>query len=160
PLDPLSTTVDDRTYQALVNVRDQQFLHNGLAFEIGYGTNRTSLRERPQGQAPFVSTPFGRTGNSYLGTTEHASRDQLLVNLSLPTREHLIAGSHQLKVGIDLDRRGYDQDASRGMLTFLDAKNQPIRTMTFEGEGSLSASAFDAAAYVQDAWRVRPDTLL
>lgn len=163
PLDPVSTTLDYRNHQALVNVRDQQILRNGLAFDIGYGSNRTFLREQPQGHAPYVSTPSGRTGNSYIDATEHSSRDQILASVSLPTLRHTmfgVAGTHQLKAGVDLDRRGYDQEAIRGTLSFLDASLRPIRTMSFEGAGALSASAFDAAAFVQDAWRLRSDTLL
>src|SRR5262249_32139317 len=99
PLDPVTTTLDDRSHQALVNVKDQQFLQSGLVFEIGYGSNRTYLREQPQGHAPYVSTPVGRTGNSYLDVTQHSSRDEVLANVSLPT----LAGGHQVKLGINLD---------------------------------------------------------
>jgi hypothetical protein len=159
PLDPASTTLDYRNRQWLTNLRDQQFLRSGLAFEIGYGSNRTSLREQPQGHAPFVSTPLGRRGNSYIDTTQHASRDEVLASVSLPTLGSTL-GTHQLKTGVSLDRRGYDQDAQRGTLSLLDARLQPIRTMSFEGSGVLATSAFDAAMYVQDAWRVRADTLV
>jgi len=155
PLDPVSTTLDYRNRQWLTNLRDQQFLRSGLAFEIGYGSNRTYLREQPQGHAPFVSTPLGRRGNSYIDTTQHSSRDEILASVSLPR-----LGKHQVKAGMNLDRRGYDQDARRGTLSLLDATLQPIRTMSFEGSGVLTKSAFDAAMYVQDAWRVRTDTLV
>jgi hypothetical protein len=164
PLDPISTTLDYGAHQWLANVRDQQFLRNGVSFELGYGSNHTFVHERPQGRAPFVSSPSGRTGNNYFDTRQNASRDQFLGSVSLPT---LRTGprlnnmsTHQIKTGIDLDRRAYDQDTTRGTLAFLDAAGKPIRRMSFEGDGVLSVSAIDAAAYVQDAWRLRPDTLV
>jgi hypothetical protein len=154
PRDPVSTTLDDRAHQWLVNVRNQQILQNGVVLDVGYGSNRTLLREQPQGRAPYVSTPSGRSGNSYIDNRQTSSRDQVLASVSLPTLQR----THQIKAGLDLERRRYGQEANRGTLMLLDAHGQPIRTISFEGSGTLSASAFDAAAYVQDSWRLRPDT--
>jgi hypothetical protein len=159
PLSPISTTLDYRAHQWMANVRDQQFLRNGVSFELGYGSNHTYVRERPQGHAPFVSSPSGRSGNSYFDTRQTASRDQVLASVSLPPLR-TASTPHQIKAGVDVDRRGYDQNTTRGTLAFVDAAGKPIRAMALEGSGALSVSAFDAAAYVQDAWRVRPDTLV
>jgi hypothetical protein len=169
PLDPVSTTLDLRGHQWLANIRDQQFLHSDAVLDFGYGSNRTFLRDQPQGHAPYISTPSGRSGNSYIDSEQTSSRDQFLASLSLPTLggrrsssggASAGAGTHQIKTGLDLDRRGYAQQSNRGTLSLLDAAGRPVRTVAFEGSDALSVSAFDAAAYVQDAWRVRPDTLL
>src|SRR5262249_45985145 len=149
PLDPVSTTLDDHAHQWLVNVRNQQILHNGVVLDVGYGSNHTFLREQPQGHAPYVSTPSGRSGNSYIDNRQTSSRDQALASVSLPTLQR----THQFKAGIDLEHRGYGQESNRGTLTLLDAHDQPIRTISFEGSGTLSASAFDAAADIPERWR-------
>ena len=58
-LDPISTTLDTRSRQVLVNVRDQQMLAGGGLFEVGFGSNRTYLRQEPKGRAR-VSQHAGR----------------------------------------------------------------------------------------------------
>ncbi len=154
PLDPVSTTVDINSHQWLFNARDQQLLRGGAVFEVGYGGNRVYVRQQPQGHAPYVSTPSGRSGNAYFDSVQNSSRDQLLASFSPPALH-----AHQLKVGVEVDRRGYDQDIARSAINLLDAHGNPIRMIAFDGSGALSTSTIEAAAYVQDAWRLRSDLL-
>jgi hypothetical protein len=151
-LDPVSTTLDSRSRQVLFNVRDQQMLAGGALFEVGYGSNRTFLRQEPKGRAPYLSTPEGRGGNHYFDGRQESSRDQVLANLFLPA--FTLAGAHQIKTGVGVDRLGYDQEIGRTEIRLFDAALAPIRTIAFEGSGTLSASNVEVGAYVQDTWRV------
>jgi outer membrane receptor protein involved in Fe transport len=151
-LDPESTTLDVRSRQILFNVRDQQMLAGGALFEVGYGSNRTYVRQTPKGHAPYISRPEGRGGNHYFDGLQESSRDQVLANLFLPV--YTFAGTHQIKTGLGFDRIGYDQEITRTEIQLFDTDLAPIRRIAFTGSGSLSASNYEAAAYVQDAWRL------
>jgi outer membrane receptor protein involved in Fe transport len=151
-LDPVSTTLDTRSRQVLFNLRDQQMLAGGALFEVGYGSNRTFLRQEPKGRAPYLSTPEGRGGNHYFDGRQESSRDQVLANLFLPVFS--LAGAHQVKTGVGVDWLGYDQEIGRTEIRLFDAALAPIRTIAFEGSGTLSASNVEVGAYVQDTWRL------
>jgi hypothetical protein len=157
-LDPPPTTVDVGSGQWFFSVRDQQFFTAGSVLELGYASNHTSLRLTPQGHNPYISSPTGRSGNYYLDGSQHSSRDQVIMNLYLPTFG--FAGAHQMKTGIDLERIGFDQDITRSGIAFLDSRQQEIRSIFYGGNGSLSKSNWEAASYVQDNWRVHRSLLL
>ena len=151
-LDPVSTTLDTESRQVLFNLRDQQMLKGGALFEVGYGSNRTFLRQEPKGHAPYLSTPEGRGGNHYFDGRQESSRDQVLANLFLPS--FTLAGEHQVKTGVGLDWLGYDQEINRSEIRLFDSELAPIRTIAFEGSGTLSESNVEVGAYVQDTWRL------
>jgi hypothetical protein len=151
-LDPVSTTLDSRSRQVMFNLRDQQMLAGGALFEVGYGSNRTFLRQEPKGRAPYLFSPEGREGNHYFDGRQTSSRDQVLANLYLPA--FTLAGAHQIKTGVGVDRLGYDQEIGRTEIRLFDAELTPIRTIAFEGSGRLSASNVEFGAYVQDTWRL------
>lgn len=151
-LDPVSTTLDTRSRQVLFNVRDQQMLAGGALFEVGYGSNRTFVRQEPKGRAPYIGTPDGRSGNHYFDGRQESSRDQVLANLFLPAFR--LAGEHQIKTGLGVDWLGYDQEIGRSDIRLFDADLEPIRTISFQGSGNVSASNVEVGAYVQDTWRL------
>jgi hypothetical protein len=157
-LDPLSTTRDADSRQWFVNVRDQHVLAGGAVLEAGYASNRTFLRLTPRGREPWIGTPDGRRGNYYYGGEQRASRDQAIVNVHLPARTW--AGSHQVKLGADLDRVSYTQQAARGAIELRDGDDRPIRTIAFSGSGTTAIASGEAAAFVQDAWTLHPRLVL
>jgi hypothetical protein len=153
-LDPMETTTDRRTRQWFFNIKDQVYFHRGALFEFGYAANRTFDREIPQGDASLVNTADGRTGNAFIDATRQAGRDQFLANLFAPSFSAL--GSHQVKIGIDLDAVNYWQNVSRTSYMFLRADNTISRAVTFGGSGRLQLSNTEASWYAQDSWKVRP----
>ncbi len=158
PLDPIQTTSKSRSRQEFFDLKDQISLHRGGLLEIGCGVNRTYDREIPQGQGLLIYTTEGRQGNSYLDATRHGGRDQLLANLFLPP--FTLAGEHQVKLGADLDRVEYSQDATRTGYEYLTVNNTFARTVKFGGTGQLRLSDSEAAAYVEDSWKPRPGILI
>src|SRR5258708_5993099 len=116
-LDPAPTTIDTRGHQLFFDVKDQMYFGHGSLLEYGYASNRTYGREIPQGHDFYLFTPFGRSGNYFVDGRQRASRDQFLASAFLPSFTR--AGSHQIKVGVDLDRLGYWQDMRRtGFINF------------------------------------------
>jgi hypothetical protein len=157
-LDPWETTVDRRSRQWFFYVKDQAYLANGLLLELGYSFTRTFGREIPQGDQPLDILPEGRRGNYFANAVRKAGRDQYLVNVFLPSFG--LAGTHQLKAGLDLDRVHYWQDVRRTVYRHYRPDYTVLRAVGFGGSGRLSRSNFEAGSYVQDSWRVRPSLLV
>lgn len=156
-LDPPETTVDRRAHQYFADVKDQIYFTRGALIEFGYASNRTLERLLPQGHELYVYTPFGRRGNYFVEGSRTAARDQWLTNFFLPSFER--AGSHQIKLGIDLDRLEYRQDMRRTGFLNLRTDNSIQREVLFGGRGRLSQTNFETSSYVQDSWRMRPGLL-
>lgn len=157
-LDPPSTTTDQRAHQLFFDVKDQLYFGHGSLLEYGYASNRTYGREIPQGHDFYVFTPYGRSGNYFVDGTRRASRDQFLANYFLPS--FTWAGGHQIKAGIDMDRLDYWQDIRRTGFVNYGVDNVLVREVTFAGNGRVSQSNFETAAYLEDSWRLRPHLLL
>lgn len=157
-LDPWETTVDRRSRQWFTSIKNQKYFTRGALLEVGYASNRTFGREIPQGQQLYVLTPFGKRGNYFLDAQRKASRDQWLANVFLPAFSFI--GQHQMKGGIDLDRLSYWQDAKRSGIEFATLDFVPIRRTVYGGSGLLRQTNFEASAYLQDSWRVKPHLLV
>ncbi len=156
-LDPRETTVDERGRQWFFHAKDQIYLPRQILLEVGYAANRTFAREIPQGQDLYHITPDGRTGNYFVDATREASRDQVLGNVFLPTFNLL--GEHRVKVGVDLDRLSYWQDAHRTGIVNYGADFIRSRTTVFKGSGLAQLVNYESGVYLQDSWKPRPRLL-
>jgi hypothetical protein len=157
-LDPISTTTDQRLRTWFYSLKDQIYLGRGAMLELGFGENRTFLRQIPQGHDFYVMTPAGRRGNYFIDSVQKSRRDQFLANL-IPPAFHL-AGSHQFKSGIDWDRLNYWQDIRRTGFEQLDLSGRLLRLTTFVGNGRFSRPGLEASSYLLDDWRPKPNLLL
>jgi hypothetical protein len=152
-LDPVSTSVDHRSEQYFGSVKDQMYFGHGMVMDAGYAHMTTRAHERPQGSAFYVITPVGRKGNYFVNLDQESARDQVLVNLFLPS--FTAAGTHQLKTGVDFDVLHYAQNARRTGFENYDRDGTLLSRTTFGGPGSLSLSNLQASSYVVDVWRLR-----
>jgi hypothetical protein len=157
-LDPPETTVDRRSRQWFAHLKDQIYLPGRTLLEVGFARNRTFSREIPQGHDLYRIMPDGHAGNFFADATRKAGRDQVLVNLFLPSFTK--AGGHQVKAGIDLDRVTYSQDARRTGFETYRQNLLPSRLTVFRGDGRFSRSNYETSLYLQDSWRFRPNLLL
>lgn len=157
-LDPEETTVDRRARQWFAHIKDQIYFSRGALLEIGYAANRTFGREIPQGREWFQITPWGKRGNWFRDALQEGGRDQIIANAFLPSFEW--KGSHQFKVGLDLNSVRYSQDISRTGLVQYRADGSVMRMVRYEGSGILTRTNFEAASYVQDQWKVKPGLML
>jgi hypothetical protein len=153
-LDPLSTTVSQRSNQWFGYVRDQHSFSRSSMIEFGFAASWTHSGAVPQGTSPYLITPSGRLGNYYADARRDAQRQQGLVDYYLPSFHWL--GQHQLKTGADIVHLAYEQNVSRSIIDYLSNIGAIIRSITFSGSGALSRANDESAAYLQDSWRVRP----
>ena len=157
-LDPRETTVDRRSRQWFFHAKDQIYLSSGALFEFGYAGNRTFGREIPQGWGRLQYTPDGKRGFHFVDAIRKGARDQFLANAFLPLFQKL--GAHQFKAGLDLNRLAYYQDVHRSGYENYDERGRLLLRTEFQGSGELSRHNYEAALYIQDSWRLRPQLLV
>ena len=154
PLDPVETTLDRRARHYFFNLKDQVLLPSQAILELGYGAYRAINREVPLGHDLYQTTAFGHRGNFPTDTLRLGNRDQWLVNTFLPPLNRL--GNHQFKMGLDFTYSRYFQDIRRSGFEFFRVDGTLASRILFAGNGALSKSNFENAAYFQDRWAIRP----
>lgn len=157
-LTPAETTLSHRQDLYMSTVRDQAYLPGGSLLDIGFADSRGIVRDLPQGDALFQFTPFGNRGNYFSTTDRHFYRQQWIANLFLPTLH--LAGTHQVKFGIDFEREAFHQQVRRHDYEVLRDDGSTARYVTFEGNPFQNRKNFEGANYVQDAWSVRRNLVL
>ena len=153
-LDPPETTVNRRSNQWFGYVKNQHSFSHSSLIEFGFAASLTHSSEVPQGNASYLITPSGRSGNNYATARRDAQRQQGLVNYYPPSFQWL--GVHQLKTGVDIVRLDFEQNISRSGINYLNDDGSIVRAIRFSGQGRLSLTNYEGAIYVQDSWRVRP----
>jgi hypothetical protein len=152
PLDPVSTTTDQRARTRFFSVKDQFALGHDALAEAGFAQTTTTTRQIPQGNSLYLLTPDGRSGNYFLDSRAAAGRDQFLASAMLPLNAW---GRHQIHAGIDLDRVDYEQDAHRTGYEQFNAAGTPLWRTFFAGPAKLGLSNREAAWYIVDGWTPR-----
>jgi hypothetical protein len=152
PLDPVSTTTSAHSRVFFGSIKDQAYFGHGTLVEFGYGHYDTSLKQTPQGDSLYVFSPEGRSGNSFLNSTQSAARDQGLIHAHLP--QFSFAGTHNFEAGFDADFLHYDADFRRTGYEVVGLDGQLLSETLFQGVGLIHASDTQLAAYLLDTWRI------
>ncbi len=154
-LDPYSTTVNRRSRTWFFSFKHEKYLAHGARIEWGYAEDRTFSRQIPQGSDYYRVTPYGRAGNFFMDARDEARRGQFLFNFS-PALLRL-AGTHQLKMGVDLDRLNFHRDIHRTGYERYGLDGALFSRITYGGSGIFSRPSLEASAYVADSWKVKPN---
>ncbi len=157
-LTPPSTTLNERDHDYFLGVKDQIYLARDTLLELGFAETMTLMRMVPLGTGTYIIMPNSTEGYNFLNSTQHSRRAQVLTNLFLPSWH--LAGAHQLKTGIDVDRLDYSQGATRTGYDLYGVSNNLLRSVTFAGNGYFSRPNLTASSYVTDHWQVRPSLVV
>jgi hypothetical protein len=150
-LTPPSTTLDERGRTWFLGLKDQIYVARGTLLELGFAEMIRLARLIPFGTGVYIITPNGTQGNNFLNSTQHSRRGQFLANLFLPPWH--LAGTHNLKMGADVDRLDYAQGISRTGYDLYGVNSDLLRSVTFEGNGTLSRPSLTASSYLTDHWQ-------
>ena len=142
----------------MFTARDQMYFHGGALVEVGFSEMRGVLRQVPQGEQVFEITPDGRRGNYFVHLNRHSRRQEWLANAFLPSMHGL--GSHQLKIGADVERTGFHQAVDRHDYHVLRTDWSLVRSVSFEGNRFQGRNNVEASQYVQDRWTPRDGLLI
>ncbi len=148
-LTPAESTVNRKTSLFVGTIKDQWSIGGGLV-EFGFAESETFLRSTPQGNEPYVITPFGSQGNFYADQTTYTGRQEWLVNGFLaPIHAY---GRHQIEVGIDAEHSDIEQTIDRNEYTTAGVNNEIIRQVQFLGSPHQFDNNSEAYAYALDRW--------
>ncbi|MEX2262444.1 MAG: carboxypeptidase regulatory-like domain-containing protein [Bryobacteraceae bacterium] len=157
-LSPIETTLNRRQNFFMSTIRDQMYFRRGALLDVGFADSRGLSRENPQGAETFEILPHGKRGNYFVDRTRHTYRQQWVANLFLPSLE--FGGTHQFKMGADLQRSSFDQSVVRHDYRVLRADHTLARHVSFVGDGLLGKSNFETAFYLQDRWTPRAGLMI
>jgi Carboxypeptidase regulatory-like domain/TonB dependent receptor-like, beta-barrel/TonB-dependent Receptor Plug Domain len=149
---PLPTTLDLRQSNDLVAVKDQAFLPGGVLLETGLAGTGFYSKLQPLGNATYVLSPNGASGNYFEAAVAHSGRLEGRADLILPPLEAW--GRHELKFGMNLNRITYRQSYTRNLFQIVRADGTLDRQVTFAGPDQLTRDNFAASLYAEDRWFV------
>ncbi|HZL57487.1 MAG TPA: hypothetical protein VFC21_10415, partial [Bryobacteraceae bacterium] len=153
-LNPAETTVNRRQTLALATIKDQFIIGGGL-LEFGFANTNGYYRASPQGDLPYVVTPYGASGNFFRDDKSWTGRQEWLVHgYARPLNWH---GSHRIEIGTDVERSDLDQTIFRHDLTIVRADNSVVRSVQFEGSPRQFRTNVETYGYALDRWNPRPE---
>ena len=117
PQNPQQANPKDLEFAYIASIKDQHYFNGGQLLETGFAFDEYDLRLTPYGTQPYQITPLKNFGNFYLSSETQAARWQALANLYLPPRRW--HGTHNFKVGADVDRISYNAQFRRQPIWFL-----------------------------------------
>jgi Carboxypeptidase regulatory-like domain len=149
---PLETTSNLSESIYHLSAIDQSTLANGTLMEYGIGYSRFHVAQLPQGNATYVETPQGYSGNYFQRGEARSERLQVIGNIIAPTVQKW--GTHELKAGIDLDRVVDVESFNRHDISILRQDGTLSRTVSFPGNPSVLQTNFETGVYGQDHWSI------
>ncbi|MCU1261426.1 MAG: hypothetical protein JWO80_4311 [Bryobacterales bacterium] len=150
-LDPVETTTRRRSDEWVAGLKDAHTWTNGTLLEIGFAWQTVFYRAIPQGDAPYVLSPTGRSGNYFVASSEHGGRRQLFANLFAPVLH--FHGQHQLQFGADVQRLEYSAVSVRTQFRVIGLAGLPLFDTSFSGVGHLNRPNASVASYFNDHWQ-------
>ena len=169
PLDPLAATPADIESAYAGTVKDQEYFKSGELLEAGFGVSQYDLNLVPIGTTPYFITPETAGGNYYLNEQTYARRYQVLSNLYFPS--HQWHGTHNVKIGVDLDRINYGSQFARQPASFIregaaaaacatGGNGEPViptpcsRYSTFSGGQYSVTNNVETSGFAEDRWLI------
>jgi hypothetical protein len=175
PQSPQQANPADTETAYIGSLKDQHYFPGGQLLETGFAFDQYDLELTPYGTLPYFTNTITAGGNYYLAEQTRARRWQLLSNLYLPP--HHWYGSHDFKLGVDLDRIAYDAQFNRQSISFLNGTlilppgatcltlpQTPTfpctRFSTFTAAPLHRQFNAEVSAYLQDRWLITDRLLL
>ncbi len=151
PLDPDPTTSGLSDHEWILAAKDSHSWYNGSLVEFGIAWQEVYHREVPEGTAPYLYTPEGRSGNYYVDSRQNGRRGQVFANY-FPRARHLW-GRHQLQAGSNAQRLDDDARFSRSENEIIGLSGLPEFVTTFQGSGIFNRGNTVSSAYLMDNWQ-------
>ena len=158
PLVPQQSTVKRNTLVWMPYVREQHTFSRGALLDAGVSFLRIRDGSEPHPDGPFRVTPEQYLGSYFDNLTGRSQRVEGNAALYLAPRHW--SGQHDVKVGIDLDRVGYDERQSLAPVEYLREDGTLLRRSTWPVASSATLHNAEAGGFVQDRWTLRNGLLV
>ncbi|MEP6715070.1 MAG: carboxypeptidase regulatory-like domain-containing protein [Terriglobia bacterium] len=153
-LNPAETTVNRRRSLLFGTIKDQWIVGGGL-LEFGFADTRAYFRGSPQGDVPYVITPFGAAGNYFRDDNSTSNRQEWLLNgFVKPLTWH---GAHQIEAGVNVEHSDIYQTIFRHDLQVVRSDQSVVRDVQFLGSPLQFRNNIETYGYALDRWRPRTD---
>jgi len=149
-LTPQESTVKQDITAWFPYIREQHSFAGGALLDVGAAMVRFRDGYEPHGNTPFEVTPEVYLGSYFESATSRSRRVEGNGALYLPPL--MLAGKHDLKMGVDLDQITFDEDVSRSPISYLREDGTLLRLSTFPTVAPFSRNNFEVGAYAQDRW--------
>ena len=150
-LTPQPSTTNRDVIAWLPYLRNQWSLADGGLLDLGVGYIGFRDGHEPRGNTPYAITPETAQGSYFENLTGRSARLEGTAALYLPPRHW--AGQHDLKMGLDLDHIGYNQDQLRAPVSYLREDGTLDRESVFAPAPAFTMHNGEVGAYVQDRWQ-------
>lgn len=157
-LTPQPSTTNRDIIAWLPYARDQWRLRGGALLDTGIGVMRFRDGHEPRGDAPYEITPELAEGSYFEDLTGRSQRVEATATLYLPARRW--EGMHDVQMGIDQDRIGYNQDQSRAPVSYLREDGMLERRSVFASAAPFTLHNSETGAYIEDRWQSRHGLLV
>ncbi|MGO9230916.1 MAG: carboxypeptidase regulatory-like domain-containing protein [Bryobacteraceae bacterium] len=151
PLDPESTSSGRSDREWMLSAKDSHSWYDGSLVEVGMAWQAVYHRQVPEGTAPYLVTPEGRSGNYFVDSRQNGSRGQAFITYF--PRARTLRGRHQLQTGATAQRLDYDARFARTENEVIGLSGLPEFVTTFRGSGEFDRGNKAASAYVNDHWQ-------
>ncbi len=148
---PLSATPTFRQSGFNVGVTDKATLSASTVLDTTVHVKQYDVNIFGQGTQPEQLTVYGVAGNYFNHQTRNTRTVQAVSVLTWAPNP--AAGTHLVKVGIDVMAAGYDGTSVSLPVQIRRADGTLSEQITFEGPGIQSVSGTDASIFAQDEWR-------
>ncbi len=154
---PQASTVKRNTLAWFPFMRDQQHLAGGGLLDLGIGYVRIRDGYEPYGDTPYEITPEEAEGSYFQNLMGRSQRLEGNATLYLPPQHGW--GEHDVRMGVDLDHIGYNQDQTMAPVSYLREGAAPGEMGTLDRQSVFAPTpAFtmhnvEIGAYVQDRWQ-------
>ena len=155
---PQQSTMNRDILAWLPYVRNQWSLRGGALLDVGVGVMRFRDGHEPHGDAPYEITPELAQGSYFENLTGRSQRVEGTATLYLPARHW--QGTHDVKMGLDVDHIGYSQDQMRMPVSYLREDRTLERQSVFAPAAPFTLHNGELGAYVEDRWQMRKDLLV
>lgn len=152
-LDPAETTTALSDHEWMAGVKESHSWGGGAVLETGFEWLHVGHTQTPMGDAPYVISPDGRSGNYFVRSAESGRRAEVFANY-FPAPLHF-GGRHQLQTGVSGERLDYRGDFGRTGFEEVGLAGLPLSQTTFQGSGVFERPNATFAGYVNDHWQVR-----
>ena len=147
---PQQSTVKRNSLVWMPYLRDQWSFKNGALLDTGIAFLRIRDGLEPHPDGPFRITPELYLGSFFEDQTGHSRRLEANVALYLVARHW--HGQHNVKLGFDVDRIGFDQRESLAPVNYLRENGTLLRQSRFPAPVPFARHNFETGAYLQDRW--------
>jgi hypothetical protein len=133
-----------------IGLSDKYQADSGAIYSVIASYTRFDSNAHGQGLADMLITPEGWDGNFFNQWSRRGKEFQLIPSYQFAQKHWL--GHHEIRVGVDLDRRSFDGTNTSDAMQLLRQDGSIAEAINFQGAPLQNAADTAVAEFFQDHW--------